>query len=89
MPVTKFAAAAMMVAGALARPDEEARKAVAEWDTFVTDLGYDYDMYTVTTSDNWELSMFRILPKAGTTPLADQVPVLLQHSSMMDSLSWL
>ena len=89
MPGTKFAAAAMMVAGALARPDEEARATVAEWDTYVTDLGYDYDMYTVTTSDNWELSMFRILPKTGTTMLTDQVPILLQHSSMMDSLSWL
>ena len=77
-----------MFTGALARPDETARQAVSEWDEFVTDLGYDYDMYTVNTSDGWDLTLFRILPKADTTAL-EQPPVLLQHSSMMDAQTWI
>ena len=85
----KYTAAAMMVAGSFARPDADTRLEVEEWDTFVTDLGYDYDMYTVTSADDWELTLFRILPTAGTTLDAEYPPVLLQHGSMMDALSWL
>ena len=85
------AIAGLFASTATATPSDADRATVPEWDELVTGLGYDYDMYKVTTEDSWELSLFRITGKAQAASTVDSTksPLLLQHSSMMDAEVWL
>ena len=86
-----FAATLALVAStALAYPSDEERATVQEFDDVMTQWGYDYEMYKVTTEDAWVLTLFRIIGKAGEEAVAsEKAPVLLQHGSMMDATTWL
>ena len=86
------AALAGLLAGQTAAlPADDERQSVREWDTLVTGLGYDYELYRIENADNWILSMFRITGKIGEESKVDpeKLPILLQHSAMMDAEMWL
>lgn len=54
--------------------------------------GYDYEVYTVETEDQWSLTLFRILGKIGIEADVTQKKgssVLLQHGVTMDATTWL
>ncbi len=74
-----------------ALPDDADRQTVKKWDDLVTGLGYDYEMFKVTTEDSWELTLFRITHKIGEEQKLNQdyAPLLMQHSWMMDAESWM
>lgn len=38
--------------------------------------GYDYELHTVTTEDDWDLTLFRITGKLGEKPVASTKPPL-------------
>ena len=85
-----FAAVALISATALAYPTTEQRASVKVWDDLMVKYGYDYELYKVQTEDQWELSLFRIIGKAGSGSNAStKPPVLVMHGSEMDAASWI
>ena len=54
--MTRFSAAiAIFASSALAYPSDEDRATVPEWDALAISYGFDYEMYTATTDDQWIL----------------------------------
>ena len=47
-------------------PTQAERNAVKEWDSIMKSYGRDYEIHKVTTDDDWELTLFRIMPKDPT-----------------------
>ena len=55
--------------------------------------GRKYEVYTTTTEDKWDLTLFRIMPKDGVAPsdtyqAKSDRAVYFQHGGMMDAKSW-
>ena len=58
----------------------------------MTQYGYDWEAYTVTTDDDYILSTFHILGKTGeerTTASDSKGSVLVQHGDGLDAAAWL
>ena len=51
--------------------------------------GMDYDLYTVTTSDDWELSLYRLTGFNGSEVDPDKTPILIVHGAAMDASSFI
>ena len=62
---------------------------VEEWCRLMTKYGRDWEGYHVLTDDQWELTLFRILP--GANAQVDQTgrDVLFMHDFLQDATSWL
>ena len=90
MLINFTAAVALFATSVLAYPADADRQTVQAWDDVLTKWGYDYEMYTATTDDQWDLTLFRILGKPGeATTTQDKPPVLLQHGNGIDATIWL
>ena len=71
-------ALALVANSAFAYPADADRESVKKWDDLAVAWGFDYEMYTVTTEDSWDLTLFRITGKAGEPVVAtDKAPILL------------
>lgn len=46
---------------------------------------YKYEEHIVTTTDEWQLTMFRLIPKNNP----NNIPVLIQHGLQMDATMWI
>ena len=72
-----FATAMALVASSVtAYPSTRDRASVQAWDDIMTNWGYDYEMYNVTTEDEWELTLFRITGKVGEESTARRARTL-------------
>lgn len=60
----RFFAAAILfgTTHAYTAPTQEQRDAVKAWDDIMTSYKRDYEIHKATTDDDWELTVFRILP---------------------------
>ena len=55
------------------------------WDALATELGFEWESYVVTTSDGWELTLFRIV---GEEVDSGKNPILFMHGGGMDAEYW-
>ena len=87
--MTRSYSYAMFAAAAAAYPSTSERAFVKEWDDLAVQWGYDYDMYTVSTVDDWNLTLFRITGKnaAGTSPVTDAATFLKSSGGSKSSSS--
>lgn len=70
-----------------AKPAADVVATVPEWDAEATKYGFDYEVYTVTTEDKWELTLFRILGNQDNAD-EDQNPLLIMHGAGLDAVTW-
>jgi hypothetical protein len=68
---------ALLIGAVTAYPAQALRDSVPVWDFYMVKYGYDYEMYTVTTEDKWDLTLFRITGKAGKPATASTKPPIL------------
>ena len=65
----------------------------AAWDAVSKEYDphpFDYEDYKVTTSDGWELTLFRILPDSGVANNASgKNPILFMHGGGSDAEDWI
>ena len=63
------------------------------WDAVTKEYAihpFDYEDYKVTTSDGWELTLFRILPDSGEPNNASgKNPILFMHGGGSDAEDWI
>ena len=84
------ASLALFATESLASPSEEQRATVPEWDALATQHGFDYDMYTVVTEDEWNLTLFRITNRSDAVASSStKPPLMIQCGVGMDAASWL
>ena len=55
----------------------------------MTEYERKWEGYTVTTDDQWELTLFRILPGANAQVDQTRRDVLFMHGFLQDATSWL
>ena len=61
----KSIAAAVIAATALAfkEPTAAEKESVKMWNDTMEYFGYNYEIHKATTDDDWELTLFRVIPK--------------------------
>ena len=69
--------------------DAPSCEVVREWCKLMTEYERKWEGYTVTTDDQWELTLFRILPGTNAQVYQSRRDVLFLHSFMHDATSWL
>ena len=52
-------------------PTSAERQRVKEWDDMMTAYGRDYEIHTATTDDQWDLTLFRIMPDSKAVVSSD------------------
>ena len=67
----------LIASSALAYPTAEERKSVKYWDDLAVQFGFDYEIYTPVTDDNWVLTLFRITGRVGEEKKASTKPPIL------------
>ena len=67
----------LYASSALAYPTAEEREAVSSWDGEATYYGFDYEIHTAVTEDDWELTLFRITGRDGQDKVASTKPPIL------------
>lgn len=83
-------AVSLLIAATTAFPTTVERASVKQWDDLMVAKGFDYELYTVTTNDNWKLTLFRITGKVGETPVTStKPPLLMMHGSQGDAAEWI
>ena len=84
-----IAAAVVAAVAQAALPTDAERSAVKEWNDAMEHFDRDqyYEIYKTTTEDDFELTLFRLLPKV--QPAVKKGTVLLQHGAGMEALSWI
>ena len=75
-------------------PTDTERASVKEWDDIMKSYGRDYEIHRTKTDDDWELTLFRIMPQADKAKSDDAHigngrSVLFQHGLSMDARMWL
>ena len=84
------ASLALFATESLASPSEEQRATVPEWDALATQHGFDYDMYTVVTEDEWNLTLFRITNRSDEVASSStKPPLMIQCGIGMDAAYWM
>ena len=67
----------LFACSALAYPTAEEREAVSSWDEEAVYYGFDYEIHTAVTEDDWELTLFRITGRDGEDKVASTKPPIL------------
>lgn len=84
----KSIAAAVIAATALAfkEPTAAEKESVKMWNDTMEYFGYNYEIHKATTDDDWELTLFRVIPKYESEE--SHGSVLVMHGGTMDATSW-
>ena len=71
-------------------PTPEERQSVKLWDDTMKHFGRDYEMHKVTTEDDWELTVFRLMPSSEAKQQGEKSEgsLLIGHGSGMDATMW-
>lgn len=85
----KSIASALIAASALAytAPTQAQMDSVKEFDTVMKHYNRSYEVHNVKTDDDWELTLFRVMP-ANVNQKTER-SVLFQHGLTMDAAGWL